>query len=91
MDLSIALPPPWIDQALCAQVDPEIFYPEKGMSFYAARRVCASCPVVAQCLEYAIENREEYGLWGGTTPKQRATLTTTGRAARQAARRERAA
>ncbi len=43
----------WQDQALCAQTDPEAFFPEKGGSTREAKRVCRSCEVRAECLEYA--------------------------------------
>ena len=44
----------WQDKALCAQVDPEIFFPEKGGSTREAKRVCRPCDVHAECLEYAL-------------------------------------
>ena len=44
---------PWQDRALCAQTDPEAFFPEKGGSTREAKRVCRSCEVRAECLEYA--------------------------------------
>lgn len=64
----------WQDQALCAQTDPEAFFPEKGGSTAAAKRVCAACPVRAQCLEYALENREMHGIWGGVAERQRRNM-----------------
>lgn len=49
------------------------FYPRK--KFYdQAAKLCIGCPVVNQCLQYAIDHREMDGIWGGTTPKQRATI-----------------
>ena len=51
----------WQDQALCAQTDPEAFFPEKGGSTREAKRVCRGCDVRAECLEYALENDERFG------------------------------
>ena len=64
----------WQDQALCAQVDPEIMYPEKGVSARPAKRICASCPVKAECLSYALDHDERFGVWGGTTEHERRLL-----------------
>jgi hypothetical protein len=67
------LPPEWMKSALCAQVDTEIFYPERGdsASADAARRICSLCDVKVQCLEYALDNAERYGIWGGTNERDR--------------------
>ena len=71
----------WRDQALCAQADPEVFFPERGGSPRAARRVCARCPVRRQCLQWALENDERYGIWGGLTEDQRQKLRRSAHAA----------
>lgn len=67
-------PPPFVAQALCAQTDPEIFFPELGESSATARKVCWSCPVRRECLAYAIENNEPYGVWGGYASRARRAL-----------------
>lgn len=61
----------WQDSALCAQTDPEIFFPEKGGSTKDAKAVCGRCPVVAECLDYALANDERFGIWGGTVEHER--------------------
>ena len=61
----------WQDQALCAQTDPEAFFPEKGGSTREAKKVCASCDVKAECLEYALANDERFGIWGGLSERER--------------------
>lgn len=66
--------PEWTESALCAQVDTEIFFPEMGGSLRAAKRVCAMCPVAAECLEYALVNHEEFGVWGGRSARERRPL-----------------
>jgi len=65
----------WRDRALCAQIGGDIWFPEKGGdSGVAAKRVCRACPVTAECLAYALEMGEEYGVWGGMSPQQRRRL-----------------
>lgn len=63
-------PEPWMADAACAQVDPELWFPEKGGTSSIAKRICRTCPVQALCLEYALEHHE-LGVWGGTSEKQR--------------------
>lgn len=67
----------WQEYARCAQTDPEAFFPNKGDSGTAAKRVCADCPVQQQCLEYALANDERIGIWGGTTPNDRRRIRRT--------------
>lgn len=67
-------PPSWQADALCAQTDPEIFFPEKGGSTAEAEKVCARCPVAAECLDYALDNDERFGVWGGATLPRRRRL-----------------
>jgi len=69
--LNIVAPPEWMADGLCAQVDPELFYPECGESNREAKRVCAGCEVRAECLAYALAHRERFGVWGGTTERER--------------------
>lgn len=64
----------WQDRALCAQTDPEAFFPEKGGSTREAKRVCASCDVRSECLEYALGNDERFGIWGGLSERERRKL-----------------
>nr|WP_231294306.1 WhiB family transcriptional regulator [Mobiluncus curtisii] len=64
----------WQAQALCAQTDPEAFFPEKGGSTREAKNVCSCCPVKAECLQYALENDERFGIWGGLSERERRRL-----------------
>ncbi|ASR85557.1 WhiB transcriptional factor [Mycobacterium phage Krueger] len=64
-------PETWEADALCAQVDPEIFFPDKGESAKPAKRVCLACPVREVCLDRATERGELFGIWGGTTAYER--------------------
>lgn len=64
----------WItSEAGCAQVDREMFFVEKGRSTSDAKRVCRSCPLINECFAYAMESHE-WGIWGGTSEKERAHL-----------------
>jgi len=64
----------WQDNALCAQTDPEAFFPEKGGSTREAKRICSGCEVKAECLEYALHNDERFGIWGGLSERERRRL-----------------
>lgn len=64
----------WQERALCAQTDPEAFFPEKGGSTREAKRVCLSCDVRSECLEYALAHDERFGIWGGLSERERRRL-----------------
>ena len=61
----------WRLDALCAETDPEAFFPEKGGSTREAKRVWTGCTVRAQCLEFALTNDERFGIWGGLSERER--------------------
>lgn len=73
MGRAMEAPEPWQVRALCAQTDPEAFFPGQGEPAAAAKAVCMRCPVRAECLAYALE-RDEYGVWGGLSERQRRAL-----------------
>jgi len=64
----------WQSDSLCAQTDPEAFFPEKGGSTRDAKKICSSCEVRTLCLEYALENDERFGIWGGLSERERRKL-----------------
>lgn len=64
----------WQVDALCAQTDPEAFFPEKGGSTRDAKKVCGACNVKQECLEYALGNDERFGIWGGLSERERRKL-----------------
>jgi WhiB family redox-sensing transcriptional regulator len=66
--------PDWQENALCAQTDPEAFFPEKGGSTREAKRICSGCDVRAECLEYALAHDERFGIWGGLSERERRRL-----------------
>lgn len=64
----------WQDDAVCAQTDPDLFFPEQGAPAHRTLQVCAVCPVQAECLDYALTHDERHGVWGGTSERQRDRL-----------------
>jgi WhiB family transcriptional regulator, redox-sensing transcriptional regulator len=61
----------WMELARCRNVDSEVFFPSDGVGVQAAQRYCAECPVREPCLEYALENRIQHGVWGGVSERGR--------------------
>jgi hypothetical protein len=55
----------WRHRALCATVDPELWFPPPGARATAAKRICAGCPVRAECLAFALAVAPQYGIWAG--------------------------
>ena len=71
---TVQRPPQWHEQANCAGVDPELFFPETGRKTKASRqakKICFRCDVRNECLQWALDNNEVHGVYGGTTPEQR--------------------
>ncbi|MBW3605380.1 MAG: WhiB family transcriptional regulator [Actinobacteria bacterium] len=67
-------PVPWATEAKCLNADPDVFFPEKGGSTREAKRICAECTVRVECLEYALEHDERFGIWGGMSERERRKL-----------------
>ena len=61
----------WMLEAKCLDADPEAFFPEKGGSTREAKRICATCPVRSECLDYALAKDERFGIWGGLSERER--------------------
>lgn len=61
----------WMAQGNCREGTPSLFFPSDGVGVEVARRVCATCPVKGPCLEYALENGIDHGVWGGTSERER--------------------
>ena len=64
----------WQADSLCAQTDPEAFFPEKGGSTREAKRICIGCEVKGECLEYALGSDERFGIWGCLSERERRRL-----------------
>jgi WhiB family transcriptional regulator, redox-sensing transcriptional regulator len=79
----------WADQAVCSQVDPDLFFPAKEgapAKVELAKEVCGRCPVQADCLAWAVSFPERFGVWGATSAPQRTKMRRQARlAARHAA------
>jgi WhiB family redox-sensing transcriptional regulator len=69
---------PWEERALCSQVDPEAFFPERGGSTREAKRICGRCEVAVPCLAKAIEIKDPFGVRGGLSERQRRVLISKG-------------
>lgn len=73
----------WMDQALCAQVDGDLWFPEASRTYRDAKKICATCPVQQQCndqaqrLEGNAAHNRRHGTWGGTEPRSRAKKAAT--------------
>jgi WhiB family redox-sensing transcriptional regulator len=70
-----------VKDPLCAQTDPEMFFPSdtKGDGYTTtryAKDICAQCDYTVQCLITAVMNKEEYGIWGGSTVRERRAIKT---------------
>lgn len=61
----------WMALGVCAETDPEEFFPDQGESSETAKKVCQGCPVRETCLGYALDNEIEFGVWGGLSAIER--------------------
>ena len=74
----------WADQAACKGMDPEMCFPGRGVSNQPAKQVCQGCPVRVECLDYAFEGPERFGIWGGLSELERQRIRGARRRARRA-------
>ena len=61
----------WMARGACRAYPPNTFFPSDGVGVDRARKICATCPVSAPCLEYALENHIDHGVWGGCSERER--------------------
>lgn len=66
--------PSWYDDALCAQVGDDLWFPEKGGDTADAKAICRSCTVRAECLDYALATNQRFGIYGGVSERGRRRL-----------------
>jgi WhiB family redox-sensing transcriptional regulator len=64
----------WMHHGACRNFDPEVFFPSDGVGVERAKAICKDCTVAYYCLEYALENRIDHGVWGGASERQRQRL-----------------
>jgi WhiB family transcriptional regulator, redox-sensing transcriptional regulator len=70
----------WMAVGNCNNHPPAVFFPSDGVGVELAKKICSSCPVQAQCLEYALTSRIDHGVWGGTSERQRRRILKARRA-----------
>ena len=70
-------PPPSLADGLCREVDPDLWFPEDNQGAAPAKRVCMSCDGRAECLEFALTTRQQHGVWGGLSYRDRIRLTSS--------------
>ena len=61
----------WMRRARCRETSPSVFFPSDGVGVEHAQRVCEGCPVRTPCLEFALENHIDHGVWGGASERER--------------------
>ena len=71
----------WMRDGNCRAYPPAVFFPSDGAGVDHARRICATCPVVEPCLEYALLNRVDHGVWGGCSERERRRIARARRIA----------
>ena len=67
-------PPEWTQEAECRGMDPQVFFPTDGVGVQAAAAICRACPARQPCLEYALVNRIQHGVFGGLSERARERL-----------------
>lgn len=72
----------WRDKAECRGTHPDVFFPNEGAGTGEAIRICQGCEVKTDCLEYALVNKEEHGVWGGASERERRRILRRRRQAR---------
>ena len=76
----------WMRRGRCKDMDPAIFFPSDGIGVQVAQRICADCPVAEQCLQYALDERVDHGVWGGKSERERRRILRRRRLSHVAAR-----
>lgn len=78
MNIIRVFPPPpgdWVQQAACGGAPVDIWFPDDPHQATEAKTACAACPVRNECLDYALDNRIQHGIWGGLTHEERRKLS----------------
>lgn len=70
----------WMSRGSCSSVPPSTFFPSDGAGVEVARKICADCPVRAECLEHALFHRIDHGVWGGCSERERRRILKRRRA-----------
>ena len=70
----------WMAEGNCNNHPPAVFFPSDGVGVEVAKKICGTCPVQERCLEYALSQRIDHGVWGGTSERQRRRILKARRA-----------
>lgn len=78
--LTLVLDQPWRLAAACRKVDPNVFFPDSHdkKKMEQAKAICRVCPVRKQCLDFAIDNCVDHGIWGGESERARVRMRRAG-------------
>jgi WhiB family transcriptional regulator, redox-sensing transcriptional regulator len=74
-------PTAWMNDGNCRNYPPAVFFPSDGVGVDRARKICNGCPVLDECLEFALDQRIEHGVWGGASERERRRILKRRRAA----------
>ena len=74
-------PTAWMSNGNCRSYPPATFFPSDGVGVDRARAICKTCPVSQTCLEYALTDRIEHGVWGGCSERERRRILKRRRSA----------
>ena len=66
--------PSFYKDANCKGSNQDDFFPDRGSSTIKAKKICSECKVKELCLEYAVERKERFGIWGGKSERERRTI-----------------
>jgi WhiB family transcriptional regulator, redox-sensing transcriptional regulator len=69
----------WMNRAKCRDYPAEVFFPRDGVGVLITRKICDDCPVESECLEYALDNHVDHGIWGGKSERERRRLRSSRR------------
>ena len=75
----VAMGTEWMADGKCREYPAGTFFPRDGIGVIRAQKICATCPVAAQCLEYALANHVDHGVWGGKSERERRRLARSRR------------
>ena len=64
----------WVQRAHCVGLDADLFFPDRGEPTRDAKAGCAGCEVREECLDYALSTGQKFGVWGGTSERERRAL-----------------
>lgn len=70
----------WFNDADCRDIGPSVFFPHREDNEHIARAICKVCPVKEACLDFAIEHKIEFGIWGGVGIRERKRIARQRRA-----------